>query len=82
MLLDPVIPFELHLTVNEFNATALPGFIQCCEESNSKPLLIELSRGSFMQQPMLTKTISLKKLEEALLQATELSARLSEKNFH
>lgn len=81
MLLDPVIPFELHLTVNELNTTALPDFIKCCEENESKPLLIELSRGSFMQQPMLTKTISLKTLEEALLQATDLSARLNEKKF-
>lgn len=54
----PVIPFEIHITTRELREAETGAFIALCDQLQAKPLLIELSRGQYVQQPMLTKVIN------------------------
>jgi hypothetical protein len=51
-------------------------FIALCEQLNAKPLLIELSRGQYLQQPMLTKVIKARNWEEVADQVKLLVTKL------
>ncbi|MBL7706423.1 MAG: hypothetical protein JNM21_12840 [Taibaiella sp.] len=53
----PVIPFEIHITTRQLQEAEISAFINLCDQLHAKPLLIELSRGQYTQQPMLTKVI-------------------------
>lgn len=53
----PAIPFEIHITSRELREAETGAFINLCDQLHAKPLLIELSRGQYVQQPMLTKVI-------------------------
>lgn len=75
------IPFEIHLTVNTVAADRHQAFMNFCLANNAKPLLIQLSKGSFIHQPMLGKVVNGNKLSDILLYANELSGKLTADNF-
>lgn len=75
------IPFELHITVASLSPLRVNDLLSFCTKNEAKPLLIELSQGECIHQPMVNKIISLKYLEEALVIATELSMGLGAQNF-
>jgi len=75
------IPFELHITVASLSPPGVNDLLSFCTKHEAKPLLIELSQGECIYQPMVNKIISLRSLEEALAIATELSIELNAQNF-
>lgn len=65
------IPFEIHITMNDFPKEKLELFVKECENLGAKPLLILLSRGNVVNQPMLSKIIydkSLNSIHEKIQQ--------------
>lgn len=70
------IPFELHLTVSPFLSNREEEFVQSCQKLGGKPILIELSRGEFQQQPMFTKVEYVISLEQALERARNYALEL------
>lgn len=75
------IPFELHITIAPMSLAGMDAFLAFCTRNGAKPLLIELSRGDKIHQPMVNKIILLRSLEEALMIATELSEGLNAENL-
>lgn len=75
------IPFELHITVASLSPAGVNSLLTFCTKHAAKPLLIELSQGEYIHQPMVNKIVSLLSLEEALAIATELSLELNAEKF-
>jgi hypothetical protein len=80
-MLSAAIPFELHLTTANLVESRLDTFLRFCAHVEAKPLLIELSRGNIVRQPMLSKLIKATTLDEALFVANDLSAALQQQGF-
>ena len=80
-MLSQIIPFELHLTVSDISAHRQADFIAFCERYASKPLLIELSRGEHIKQPMLSKIVYSNNFEEVLAAATQLSNTIKAQDY-
>ncbi len=80
-MLSATIPFEIHLTTINLVETQLDTFLRVCELAEGKPLLIELSKGNVVQQPMLSKVVKAAALEEAFYAANDLSAILHQHGF-
>ncbi len=76
------IPFEIHLTIGTLHTIDEAAFIDCCKALGAKPLLIELSRGTYQQQPMLSIVIYANNFETVLSKANELSRSLKDANFN
>jgi hypothetical protein len=72
-------PFEIHLTVGYSPEKQISHFVDLCLANAAKPLLIELSSGEQVSQPMFNKIVYKKNLKEALTTATEY-ARLLDSN--
>lgn len=81
LMSDNTIPFELHITADSLSATALDVFIDCCRQQEAKPMIIELARGVYNQQPMLNKVVYRQTLDEARTAATQLSEVLLANNI-
>lgn len=75
------IPFELHLTVNDLLTADIKHFVNCCTEQEAKPMMIELSRGTYIHQPMMNKIVIASSLQDALMEATMLSGILQTSGF-
>jgi len=75
------IPFELHLTTGPLPVKEVDDFASFCIDHEAKPLLIELARGEYINQPMFNKIIYVAALDEALQTATELSEQLNTRNW-
>jgi hypothetical protein len=70
----PALPVELHLTTAPLNPAVLPRFEALCQQVGGKALLIELARGEYCQQPMLslvTTTTAAAGLAQALTLARD-----------
>jgi hypothetical protein len=80
-MLQPTIPFELHLTIGPLNNDLIDSFIDSCTMLDAKPILIELAQGEYLQQPMLTKLIHCKSLSEAQSTAIAYQRMLNKLNF-
>ena len=80
-MLKVPIPFEIHLTTGSLNACRQNDFVEFCSAHDSKPLLIELSQGTFVKQPMLSKIVFSQSLGEVLALATDLSTSLKVEGF-
>jgi hypothetical protein len=76
------IPFELHITIDNLLHAELDGFLRFCNRHEAKPLLIELSRGDFIHQPMFNKVVFFETLEDALKEATAISLALNAGKFN
>lgn len=75
------IPFELHITTGLLPVKEVEDFASFCEDHEAKPLLIELARGEYINQPMFNKVIYVCTLDEALQTATEFSEQLIARNW-
>lgn len=75
------IPFELHLTTGLLPVKEVDDFTSFCDDHKAKPLLIELARGEYINQPMFNKIIYVSTFEEALQMATEYSEQLMARNW-
>lgn len=81
MIAAPPIPFEIHITTNNFNSNCQADFIEFCRIKGAKPLIIELAKGYFIKQPMLTKVIYANNLNAVLSTANEISSSMHRFNF-
>ncbi|MDF2192763.1 hypothetical protein [Paraflavitalea sp. CAU 1676] len=81
MFTRPAIPFELHLTTHTFGIDQAIEFTDFCRQQESKPLLIELARGEYIQQPMLNKVVKCRSLQQALDIANFLSELLNTRHW-
>lgn len=79
--LSEKIPFEIHLTTEQLPAAREGAFVRHCEAAGAKALLIELSRGMHMQQPMLSTVVYSDDLRLILSKATTLSQALVKEKF-
>lgn len=75
------IPFEIHVTTGFLPTDREQEFSKYCESVGAKALLIELSRGEFTQQPMLSTIVYTDRLDSVLSTATTLSESLIEQKF-
>ncbi|ACU63322.1 hypothetical protein [Chitinophaga pinensis] len=75
------IPFELHLTIHGLLTADIEHFVSCCTAQEAKPMMIELSRGTYIHQPMMNKVVITSSLQEALMDATMLSGILQTSGF-
>jgi hypothetical protein len=75
------IPFELHLTTGLLPVKEVDAFESFCTDHGAKPLLIELARGEYINQPMFNKIIYVTTLDEALQTATVFSQQLIARNW-
>lgn len=72
--------FELHLTTQSIDNEKIVHFIDVCESLYMKPLLIELARGVYCQQPMATAHFQ-GDIDSVLAFANELSSCFAEQGF-
>jgi hypothetical protein len=75
------IPFEIHITIGDLPISREQAFIAACQEQAAKPLIIELSQGEHMHQPMLSKVIYAEGLGEVLDHAKDISQDFSSQDF-
>lgn len=75
------IPFEIHITTELLNSDGVSAFAAFCKASDTKPLLIELARGQFLQHPMLSKVIKANSLDNAKAIAHKYANQLQIENF-
>ncbi len=80
-MFDIDIPFETHITVHDFEKKREQEFVQFCEERASKPLIIELSKGECVKQPMLSKVTFANELDLILEHAQIIAKQLEESSF-
>lgn len=73
--------FEIHLTTSALPPAGLARFVKVCEQLQSKPLVIELSRGSSPVQPMLGKVVRAPDLAAALALAAADASYLQQQGL-
>ncbi|MFB6455384.1 hypothetical protein ACE38W_08950 [Chitinophaga sp. Hz27] len=75
------ILFEVHLTISEITQERIASFSDCCNRLSARPLLIELSKGACMQQPMLYAVLPTNSYSEVLTQCNSYRESLVANNF-
>jgi hypothetical protein len=80
-MFESEIPFELHITTSPLLVKEMDDFVSFCITHEAKPLLIELARGEYIDQPMMNKVILVHSLDEALLIASGLTEQLNANNW-
>lgn len=80
-MLEIEIPFEIHITIDNLTSDRQADFVDFCVAKQAKPLMIELSKGDFINQPMLSKIIYANNLDHILSIATEISNSMKSQNF-
>jgi hypothetical protein len=80
-LLSNQIPFEIHITISALSTETRAAFEDFCHKNNVKPLLIELSQGETISQPMLSKLTYATALADILLKANHLTYLLQADGF-
>ncbi len=78
---DVIIPFEIHITTKTLSLSQRDAFAGFCYSHEAKPLMIELAKGEHTDQPMFSKVVYLKNIDEALDVSTEYSLLLNKSNF-
>jgi hypothetical protein len=81
-MLKNSIPFEIHITVEKLSPDKQPTFIELCILNEAKPLFIELAKGNYISQPMISKVVCSNSFESVLSLATNLSKKFSKNNFN
>ncbi|OJJ21597.1 hypothetical protein BKI52_13865 [marine bacterium AO1-C] len=71
----------MHLTTGILSQQEQEAFVNFCNQQGVKPLLIELARGDYTQQPMLSEIVYLPGLEDALQRANQYSQALRTSGF-
>lgn len=72
-MLDKAIPFEIHLTTDNLTIERRSDFLDFCAAQKVKPLMIELAKGKYIHQPMISKVLFAHDVE-AVLTASEALA--------
>ena len=80
--LDKTIPFEIHITTSDLTKSRQSDFINFCTKIDAKPLIIELSKGKFIKQPMFSKVVLSNNIDNVLFVSTQLSKSLILQNFN
>lgn len=80
-MLDTKIPFEIHITTDSLTLNRQTEFIDFCVTKDAKPLMIELAKGEFINQPMFSKVVYSNNFDNILLIATDISKSLNFQNF-
>lgn len=75
------IPFEIHITVANLPSHEQDRFVKFCRQHDTKPILIELAKGDFTQQPMLTAVVYAGTWEETLQTANDYTTLLNKSGF-
>jgi len=78
---ENLIPFEIHITTAGLSIEKKDDFISFCFQHEAKPLLIELSKGDFISQPMFSKVVTLKNFQEILKESTQYSLLMNLNGF-
>ena len=76
------IPFEIHITINNLELSRRIDFINFCNTIDAKPIIIELSKGEFINKPMISKILYSNNIDEILLTSNEFSKALAAKGFN
>lgn len=74
--------FEIHITVNQLSELQKKQFLNFCSDCKSKAVFIELARGHFIDQPMLTKALNVDTIQQAQLLAKKLLRQLQQATFN
>lgn len=80
-MLDREIPFEIHITTGNLALNRQEEFVNFCLARAAKPLMIELSKGDFTHQPMLSKVVYSTHFDDVLSKATEITNALNDQIF-
>jgi hypothetical protein len=80
-MLEKEIPFEIHITIDNLTFNRQQDFIEYCLTKDAKPLIIELSKGDFIHQPMFSKVIYSNNFDFVLALSSELSNEMKALNF-
>jgi hypothetical protein len=80
-MLATEIPFEIHITTDDLASNRQQEFVDFCLTRTAKPLMIKLSKGDFVNQPMLSKVVYATSLDAILSNASEISGALTNQNF-
>jgi hypothetical protein len=78
---EVAIPFEIHLTTDAMWLGRQDDFLTFCTVNEAKPLIIELSKGDFIHQPMLSKIIYADAVVDVLVFTNKLSNALNTDSF-
>lgn len=75
------IPFEIHLTTGNLTIDRKNVFLELCEEQKVKPLMIELAKGKYIHQPMISKVLLANNIDAVLTASEILAMALVRKQF-
>ncbi|MBN9298515.1 MAG: hypothetical protein J0I41_16030 [Filimonas sp.] len=76
------IPFELHITVDRLKTESIEHFTKLCAQIEAKPLLIQLSQGDSVEQPMISKIILDNNFDNVLKLASSYSSILRKASYN
>lgn len=74
--------FQFHVTMSDFSVKEKETFVKICEKEEIKPLLIKLPQGIYLKQPMYTKLIKQKSLENSILEIEKTNSIFKLNNFY
>jgi len=80
-MLNENIPFEIHITTNDLSTERQKEFTNFCNSIKAKPILIELLKGEFIKQPMLSKIIESNSIVNVLSISNEIAKKMGNQNF-
>lgn len=72
--------FQAHITAEKLDN--IDDYIKLCEKTNTKPVLIKLAKGNFVNQPMYTQKIIAKNLDNALIEVEKVKDIFSNNGFN
>lgn len=72
--------FQAHITIEKLDN--IDDYIKLCEKCNVKPVLIQLAKGDFINQPMYTQHIIAESLNHALLEVEKVKNIFTQNGFH
>lgn len=73
--------FEIHITVTQLSESQKEQFLNFCNDSKSKAIFIELVRGHYVDQPMLTKVLNVDTVQQCQQLAEDLISQLQQAAF-
>lgn len=79
--LAETIPFEIHITIENVTSQTVQVFQGLCNQLGGKAILIELSRGEHISQPMFTKVFSTNNIDEVFSFADRIIRIFTSDNF-
>lgn len=75
------ICFQFHITIADFELNQKDKFLSTCIKTNVKPLLIVLTKGTYINQPMFTALIKSDNFYDADMQSNKIINIFKAENF-